>query len=520
MATSSPNEPKFERSAFMATKTTSADGTSKQHTAAEIKEWYEKNKKNIENYEVAQDAWKHIKDASSTAKFKTIAQLTKENVLSYLQNPSSNESNLRNVSDYLYYRSHVYMKLIDFFAGIPLPSARQIIPQYDFVKKNQNTNKTLKSYNETCKIVNRMHLDLHAKTIWTHALKEDVFFGFYWLDDTGFTIINIPADYGRIDGIYSYGNYSWSMDMSWFRSRQDYLEWWGEPIQSMYREYESSRNKWQPVPPSASVAFKWRTDDIDLVVPPFAGLFARFADLEDLADYEAIQAEQNIYKLIWMEMETITGSKNVDDFKIDPELANRYFQKMVNDALPEYAAAALVPGKLQTISFDDDAASQTNKYQNAQGAILDTAGAAQVLQGSAINSTAAFNAAMIAAERFALTTMLPQFEGWVNMVLAENLSNPSLVKFFQVGPYTKDKLKEDLLAGAQNGMPTALAYMSLLQINETETMALNNLQDMLGIPDIFKPLSTSYTQSGKEGAGRPTVDDTELSPSGERSRNQ
>lgn len=501
----------------MAQTSTSASSTSNKKTAAEMQAWYEKNKRNIENFEVAQDAWKHLKDAASTTKNKTIAQLTKENVLAYLQNPSSNESNLRNVSDYLYYRSHVYMKLIDFFAGIPLPAARQIVPKYDFVKGMDQT-KSIKSYNDTTAIVNRMHLDLYAKTIWTHCLKEDVFFGFYWLDDTGFTIINIPADYGRIDGIYSFGNYSWSMDMSWFRSRQDYLEWWGEPVVSMYREYESSRNKWQPVPPSAGVAFKWRTDDIDLVVPPFAGLFARLADLEDLADYEAIQAAQNIYKLIWMELETISGSKDVDDFKIDPQLANQYFSKMVNDALPDYTAAALVPGKLNTISFDDDATTQTNNYQNAQGSILDTAGAAQVLQGSAINSTAAFNAAMIASERFALTSMLPQFEGWVNMVLTENLSNPSHVKFFQVGPYTKDTLKEDLLTAAQNGMPTSLAYLSLLQINETEAMAMNEMQNMLGIPDIFKPLSTSYTQSNE--GGRPESDDDELSPSGDRMRNQ
>ena len=67
------------------------------------------------------------------------------------------------------------------------------------------------------------------------------------------------------------------------------------------------------------------------------------------------------------------------------------------------------------------------------------------------------------------------------------------------------------MEGAQNGLPTALAYNTLNQFSEKETLALNVLeQQVLGISNLFVPLQTSYTQSGSsDTGGAPTKDSTE-----------
>ena len=57
--------------------------------------------------------------------------------------------------------------------------------------------------------------------------------------------------------------------------------------------------------------------------------------------------------------------------------------------------------------------------------------------------------------------LLPQTQGWVNRFLTYWVSNPAKVKFFEVSAYTKDEFKKELLEGAQNGLPTALAYNTL-----------------------------------------------------------
>ena len=45
----------------------------------------------------------------------------------------------------------------------------------------------------------------------------------------------------------------------------------------------------------------------------------------DLDDLQAIADQQDIYKMIWLELETITGSDNVDDWKITPDIVIEYF---------------------------------------------------------------------------------------------------------------------------------------------------------------------------------------------------
>jgi hypothetical protein len=51
------------------------------------------------------------------------------------------------------------------------------------------------------------------------------------------------------------------------------------------------------------------------------------------------------------------------------------------------------------------------------------------------------------------------------------------------------------------------------------------MQEILGVPEILKPLKTSYTQADDEytsevGQGAPTKDEGDLSDSGDRMRNQ
>ena len=105
------------------------------------------------------------------------------------------------------------------------------------------------------------------------------------------------------------------------------------------------------------------------------------------------------------------------------------------------------------------------------------------------------------------------------MVLDLNLNNASKVHFFIVSPWTRKDFQEQLLTAAQNGLPMAMAYNTMNEFSEKDTMGMLQLQEALGIPSVFKPLQTSYTTSNSGDVGRPKSDTGDLSPSGERSRN-
>jgi len=149
----SKNKPKVTESAPSTTVTmgTNIPATKTKRTVAEMKEWYEKNTENT------QEAFKKIRDVTKTGRQTTLNSYSKDNVISYLQNISSNENNLRNLSRYLFYRSQVYFRLVMYNATMFDLNARTVIPQYDPIKTN-NPNKILKSYYETLQWLDRMNL--------------------------------------------------------------------------------------------------------------------------------------------------------------------------------------------------------------------------------------------------------------------------------------------------------------------------------------------------------------------------
>ena len=171
----------------MANKTTASTATPKQPTAAELREWYAKNQKRMEKYAVSEEVIKKLRDITKNVPRKTIQAFDKDTIVSYLQNPGANERNLRNLSRYLYYRSHIYFRVIEFYSNMLMPEARTIIPRTDLVKGADNT-KMLKSYNDTADILERMNLNRNMKKVMTTVLREDIFYGLYWLDDTGIVL--------------------------------------------------------------------------------------------------------------------------------------------------------------------------------------------------------------------------------------------------------------------------------------------------------------------------------------------
>ena len=195
---------------------------------------------------------------------------------------------------------------------------------------------------------------------------------------------------------------------------------------------------------------------------------------------------------------------------------------MINEALPDYTLAAIIPGKLDQVTFNNDRATDTNKIAKSTETLFNTSGGAQILNSASISGTTAFSAAVQADTEMAISMLLPQTQGWVNRFLSYWVSNPSKVKFFEVSAYTKEEFKKTLLEAATSGLPTKLAYNTLNQFSEKDTLALNYLEEqILGITKLFVPLQTSYTQSGSsDTGGAPTKDDSEITDDGADSRDK
>lgn len=489
-------------------------------TTTELKNFYNNNKDRIERYASAETALNQLVDLTKTTT-KTISSFDKSSLSTYLQNIGSNEKNLRNLSRYLYYRCNPYMRLIKYNANMFCLYARSVIPEYDLIGDNDKDN-ILKNYQDTLDILDRMDLQYEFFKTYITAFREDVFYGCAYLDEEGFFIYPIDPDYCRIAGIYDTGDFAFAMNMEYFKGSNSYLlEYLSEPFQSMYNAYNGvNSQKWQIMPSEYAVCLKQRAEDWQSVIPPYTGIFNSLLNLLSAEDIQAISDEQDVYKMLWIELETISGSKNPDDWKVDPNLVVKYFNRMVEEALPAYTTAAIVPGKLETVEFENTYTTETNKVSTATETLFNTSGGAQILNSSTITGTTAFTAAMKSDTEFAISSLLPQTQAIVNRLIKSKLSNACFVKFMPVSVYTKDIYKESLLQDGTYGLPVKLMINSLNNFTEKETMALNYLEnEVLNLNEVFVPLNSSHTQSSSDNT-KPELDDDELTDDGEASRDK
>ena len=508
----------------MATKTNSANGTSNRPNATEMRDWYEKNKHSLEMYAKAKDALFNLREISKNKKYKSIETISKEDLRQYLENPTNYEVQLRNISWYLITRSQIYYRLIKYYSNMFRLDARSVIPPFSLTEENDKDS-ILESYQSTLEILEKMNLQYEFLKVYCNCLIQDVFYGVVYFDEnsdqkTSMFFLPLPADYCRIQGIFPNGNFAFAMDMSYFKRNKELLEIWGEPFTSMQKEYEKTGVKYVLCPQEYSVCLKFRAEDTEMILPPFAGLFSALLGLQELEDIQAIASEQEIYKLLVATIPLISGADNPDEFAVNPQLAVDYFNKLV-DALPNYTDAVITPIPIDYVSFNNDTvASDVSKVQNATKTVLNTAGGSQVLNSATVTSSSGYEAALKADTEFAISSLLPQTEMWVNYFISLYVKNPSKVKFFEVSTYTIKQFRDELLENSNNGIPNKLAIASMSGFSEKDTMALNFLEeDILGLSEKFKPLNTSYTSSSKDSGGQEKdVDD--LSDEGERSRDQ
>lgn len=491
----------------------------KQPTANEMREWYEKNKNRLERYEDANSAIKNLRDIQKSTRYTTISNYSKEDVKSYIKNISSSEKNLRSLSRYLYYRSEIYYRLCKYYANQIDLTIRNVIPPF-ILSEDNDIESTLQSYQETLDVLDTLGLNYEFRRAASVMLREDVFYGCaYYTEGEGMFILPLDPDYMKIAGVFPDGSFAGAMDMSYFRSHSELLEYWGDPFQSMWTTYQSTGEKYQLLPTEYNVCLKFRSEDWETVVPVLTPIFLSLIDLMDASDYQAVQQAANIYKLVWLEMKTL--GKDVDDWSVNPEIMIQYFNRMLEEALPPYITAAIVPGELHEISFPDDATGDVTKVEKATKEILNTAGGAQILNLNSASNSTSFKYGVLADSLFSISTLIPQIQAIVNRLLSNWVSNPCKIKFFEVSVYQKDDFKKTILESCQNGLPNKILYNTLNGVSEKDTLAMNFLEEScLNLSEKLKPLSSTYTQTGNDKGGNPEKDQSELSDEGLKTRDQ
>lgn len=498
----------------------------KQLNEKERIEFLRREERNKAAFAAVKDVMSHVDLTQSRSISYTT--FSRDSLRTYLKNPASetNQKNLRKLSNFLYTISHVYRRLVNFKAYQIQLKSWTVYPDI-LLTEDPDMESILDNYDKVTKYVRNMNLKSQILKCMLQAWKNDVVYGFCYGDpenDGEFFIHLLDPDYCKISSQhYRSGVLNFAFDFSFFDSSTNsyYLDIYDPIFQKMYNKYSNDSNlRWQELPIENTFCIKINMDILDYPIPPLSGLFDSIISLADLQAVQDLKDELEAYKLIWAKIDTISGTKDVDDFEIDLELANAFYKKL-QDALPDNVSIAMSPMDLDTIDFQSNNANDVNIISEAYENIINANGGIVLNQNKITNSTSF----KLALQFDSMDAMAPveQINSWVNLWISNHLGETGMiVEFSDVSPYFVDDRIDQLLKVAQYSVPCKMELASLLNANPVKERGMSYLEKALGlgITSWNQPLVSSNTQTSENGDGSDGRPDSEepLSDEGENTK--
>ena len=491
------------------------------------------------------DVTKDLKDITNIEQFKQFAKsydeifqlvdlesnstkswtvFNKESLRSYLQNPysTSSQANIRNLSRFLATLSFPLRRLINYLASLPDFSVYKIIPNISMVEE-PDADSILQDYEEVCRYVRTMDLELDLFKMLVIAWREDCAYFFPVEDEDGSLLLfPLDAQYCKISGIGYNGLYHVAYDFSFFNgSNSFYLDIWPKEFKQKYTKYQNDfTQRWQQLDDAR--CFKINLDQPDLVMSPLASLFESIIDLIDLQSLTSVKDALEIYKLLVMRIPML-NSNNPDDMAISLTLAKNFYNKAV-ELLPPEIGCILSPMPVDSVSFDKSATSDSDAISDAYSNLMSNAGVSQIMDSSRLTGQSAVKASMMCDVMFATKGIIQQINAFVNERIKLKFPNTSMVmKYTDVTSYTKSDRIAELQKACEFGLPFKLELAMMLGQDPLENYAMGWLEDKMGlaITRWTHPLVSSHTVSASsDTGGAPNKDDKDLSDEGAETKDK
>lgn len=459
---------------------------------------------------------------SSTTKTWTV--FNKDNLRTYLQNPytTNSQTNIRNLSRFLATLSFPLRRLINYLASLPDFSVYKVIPNISMIE-TPDANSVLQDYEEVCRYIRAMDLELDLFKMLVIAWREDCAYFFPVEDDDGNTLLfPLDAQYCKISGVGYNGLYHVAYDFSFFNgSNSFYLDIWPSEFKKKYNVYQKdSTQRWQQLDDAR--CFKVNIDQPELVMSPLASLFESIIDLIDLQSLTSVKDALEIYKLLVMQI-PLLDNNNPDDMAISLTLAKNFYNKAV-EMLPDEIGCILSPMPVDSVSFDKSATSDSDAISDAYSNLMSNAGVSQIMDSSRLTGQSAVKASMMCDVMFATKGIIQQINAFVNERIKLKFPNTIMtMKYTDVTAYTKSERISELQKACEFGLPFKLELAMMLGQDPLENYAMGWLEDQMGLAVTrwMHPLVSSHTASASSSTGgAPTKDDEDLSDDGEASRDK
>lgn len=444
---------------------------------------------------------------------------TRDNIATYVSNPYQYRQQIKNAITYIYGASSHFARIIQYFTS--LTYLRYVISPYkvDLAKVNKKTLKN--NYHRVVNLLSSGNLETELRKIIKHCFKYDTFYGTIWQTSDSLSIQQLPDDYCAITEVE--GNvFNVTFNFSYFDTYPDRLAYYPEEFRVKYRRYKDPkglRQKWIVLDSPMSFAIKFNDDITDYPLPPFAGLLREIYDLEDFKNLKLTKTELENYALLVMKL---LINKDSGEWLLDEKKSKQIFNNL-SAVLPDEVGAVLTPMEIDKIDFYRSEADDADTVSQAEENIFTAAGVSSLIFN---NSKASANALLISikADQALTFSLVKSIENALNRYVQWlSYGKNFKIEFLDISMYNEKEMADQYLKACQYGAPFISRYCASLGVGQDKLENMNFLEtELLDLPSKFIPLTNSAQMSSdaieEKEAGRPRLDDTELTDSGAQSR--
>lgn len=452
---------------------------------------------------------------------RALEKLTAKEMSEWLQSPLEYEKKLRGASTMLYNVSGEYKSMIQYLVGLA-----RFYYLIDFVGNPDDY--APKDLKEQAKILseefNKMNI-AHEKTkILDIVMREDIFYGYEVSDKSSYFILQLDPDYCRLSG-KSDGMWTYQFDFSYFNGeREKLLKSYPIEFSTKYSRYKLNPNeetRWQQLNYNKSVCYKFNENQRE-IIPPLSTTFEGLLELNDYRKFKKANTKINNYLLLHQKVPMFKDtdkSNQQNNFMIDSSTM-MMFHSMLDDSLPDEIGAVVSPMDIEPIQLDKRS-DQTDKVAEVTRDIYNAAGINQYLFNPDKNSTAGLSKSIKKDESIVIKFYL-QVARWMNRKIKMN--HPDWTHWsIQLLPTTHQSEQEyadTLIKLGSLGFPVVSALGAMLGYDISKMNAMVHLEnEVFNFKDRMIPFASSHTmKADSDKAGRPELDDGEISDSGQANR--
>lgn len=447
--------------------------------------------------------------------------VTRDKIKEYLANPYRYEKQLRKAINYIYGVSTHFRRLIQYFVG--LTDWAYVVEPYKIDPRKANSRTLNNNYRKVLNMLSSMSIKTQFPKILTVCLREDVFYGTFWIGSDTISVQQLPSDYCMISTIED-NVPNVTFNFSYFDKHAEYLDFYPPEFRQKYELYKEHRvtNRWIELDSPNSFAVKCNMDILEYPLPPFAGLLRELYDIENYSMMKQAKTALENYAMLAMTL----PMDEEGNWGIDLQKAEEFWRNL-DSVLPEEVGSVLTPMPIDKISFEKSNTGDVDTVADAEQHMFTAAGVSSLLFN---NEKASANALLLSikADQAITYGIVKSIQDVVNRLIRyQNFGKNFKVNFLDISTYNRKEAGDAYLKAATYGIPTISAYAASQGIGQAELDSMSYLEGtVLDLQRIFKPIQSSTQMSSEDlesraatdEGGAPLKDIGEITESGEQNR--